>query len=262
MKKFISISLCIAMILTTAIIASATYVFEPNIDPDENNNIVLDRNENFVQGNGGALTATPEQMEQWENAEKQVKNPNINSKTVRNNTSSSRGWEYIDPMSDFWYYGQELSMSCGAACVRMALQFLTGTTYAEDTIRTGCGTSTSGTYLSNMVTYINNEPLPYYDYIVRYKQTKATMKANLYDGVTLYNNPPIIGVHESTADGWPYTLSSGHFVIIYGAYSDESSFYIADPWAGYKNENNNRWYSISSDDLYTGYSVDNLGYMF
>lgn len=56
------------------------------------------------------------------------------------------------------YYGQETSMSCGPACVRMMLKYLTGTTYSEATIRNNTNYSDStGTTLAHQVSYLNSE---------------------------------------------------------------------------------------------------------
>lgn len=164
-------------------------------------------------------------------------------------------------MDKFYYYGQLKNYSCGAASVRMALKYLTDTRYMESTIRKGCNiTKTGGGLLEDMADYINGEQDSNV-YVQRYQESKSEMKDDLYAGINEYDAPPIIGVQESTSDGWPYDIFA-HYVTVYSVYSDKSRFMVADPWAGYDNNNDNKWYTISDDDLYTGYHAVDVGYMY
>lgn len=164
-------------------------------------------------------------------------------------------------MSSFYYYPQEFSYSCGAASVRMALRYLTGVDYPESTVRTGCNTAISGTSLSDMQTYINSEQTANY-YATRFGVDKTTMKDNFYAGIVTWDAPPIVGLQETTSNGWPFDLSA-HAVTIYSIKDDKSEVAIADPWGGYISSSSPyRWYDVSTDDVYTAYSAINAGYMF
>ena len=87
------------------------------------------------------------------------------------------------------------------------------------------------------------------------------MKNNFYSGIVTFEAPPIIGVRESTSDDWPYDLG-GHALAVYSTMSDKSEFALCDPWAGYVDDDNNRWYDKSDDDLYDAYDAVNIGYMY
>jgi len=169
-------------------------------------------------------------------------------------------WVFLSRLGSFVYYGQEQNMSCGAASVRMALKYITGTEYSESTVRSGCGTGPNGTYLSNMVTYANSMQNSNV-YTSQYLANQTTMKNNLYAGITTFDAPPIVGLVESTTYGFPYT-GNGHFVTIYGIKSDKSEMAIADPWAGHVGDSSNMFYSVTASNLHSAYSTLNLGYMY
>lgn len=210
----------------------------------------------------GLLEATEEEMAQWAGY---VKKSEYNrteeealSSTVQVSSSSSASWIYTS--RNFYYYAQQKSYSCGAACVRMALRNITGINYSEATVRAGCNTTTSGTSLANMVTYINTMQ-DYNEYAPCYQATKSFMTECLYDGITYWDSPPLVGVKETTDCGWNYNLSA-HCVIIFAVKSDESSFRVTDPWPGYIGDTAFRDVTITVDNMYTSYSAINGGFMF
>lgn len=254
-RLLLFLTLCVVMVLSINAVAFAQdYPPEPLIDPDDTG--IKVKSSVTVNSPGGAREATEEHMKRWADAEK----PNA---TRALSSSVTQGiLAYWEPLSPFYYYGQELGMSCGPASVRMALKYLTGTTYSESTIRTGCNFDpVTGTYLSDLVDYTNDEQSDNW-YIARYEQTQATMNSNLYDGITYWDAPPIIGVEESINAGWPYDIG-GHFLAVYSVMSDKSAYALCDPWAGYIDDDDNRWYDKSDDDLYSAYdAADNLGYMY
>ena len=179
-----------------------------------------------------------------------------------NKIPTKSGWYFLNDIgTSFTYYGQEKKYTCGPACVKMALKYLTGITYSELTIENACNTSSqTGTLLSNMKTYINSEQNinTYYN---QYLADLTTMKNNLFSGIVTYDAPPIIGVKELGTWGFPYELEK-HFVLVYGVKDDKSEMAIADPWAGFKNEYNHSTYSIFAGNLHLAYSQNNLGYMY
>mgnify|MGYP001160543023 FL=1 len=252
-RRLLPLMLCTIMVLSSGLVAfAASSPTEPLIDHNDTEKKISDYSK--AGSFGGLREATDEDMQRWNNVEKQL--PKDTSSDPKIGAKAS--WTTLTP---FTYYGQLTNYSCGAASVRMALKYLTGTTYAESTIRTGTNTtSSSGTTIANMISYINDEQDENV-YVGRYNQSKATMKNNLYSGVATFDAPSLIGIQESTSDGWPFDLA-GHAVAIYAAMSDKSDFGICDPWAGYVDDDDNRWYVKSDDDLYDAYDAINGGYMY
>ena len=172
----------------------------------------------------GGREATEEQMEEA----KKHRKPELpaDAKALLNRRQN---------LPSFPYYGQETNHSCGPACVRMALRYLTGTDYGEAEIYNGCLT---GIYLRDMARYINTKQ-SVNPYVQKYQVSKMEMKNDLSAGINVYNALPIIGIRELTRNGWPYDLSA-HFVTVYGVGDNQSSFSICDPWAGYVGGSSNR----------------------
>ena len=131
-----------------------------------------------------------------------IRNPDKSDVSAHNSFKvlTRASWYQLDNMSPFIYFAQEKYYSCGPACVKMALRYIKGVTYAELTIRSGCNTTTSGTYLSNMKTYINSKQNSN-TYITKYGVAKSTMKNNLYTGIVTYDSPPIMGLKETINNG-------------------------------------------------------------
>ncbi len=235
----------------------------------------------------GALEATESDMNHWANVEKQYSSSAIRSEAdaiqqslaVENYSTllPSLSFANKNPVAiqtspvnvtaswiltsrSFYYFAQETNYSCGPACVRMILRNITGVTYSESTIRSGCKTTTSGTYLSNMVTYTNSLQNHNY-YVARYQQSKTNMQNDLYSGITTFDSPPIVGLRESIVNGWNYNLSA-HFVALYAVRSDKSSFLLTDPWSGYIGDLANRDLNKSISELYDAYNSVNVGFMY
>lgn len=165
-------------------------------------------------------------------------------------------------LTPFNYYSQETNYTCGPACVRMALKYLASSSnYSESEISDGCNTTPGvGTYLADMVEYINGEQNKT-NYIPRYQKNISTMRIDISECIINSNASSIIGVIENSSNGWPYDSSIGHFVTVYGAYSDRSCFAICDPWAGFVGDSNNRWYPVSDQQLFDAYNSIDIGYM-
>ena len=227
---------------------------EPTDDTDYS--LVQRNNSSIISGFSGAMEASEQDIYLSQFHIKEINSTNIIEEPTR------AYWIQLSNMSSFSYFAQETSYSCGPACVKMALKYLTGTTYYESIIRNGCYTSsTSGTTLYNMASYINSRQ-SINNYVERYGQTKAQMKTDLYVGINSCDAPPIIGVKELDTLGWPFNLSA-HFVTVYSIKSDKSEVAVADPWAGYVNSNSPyKCYDITTDNLYLGYNSVNCGYMY
>lgn len=167
--------------------------------------------------------------------------------------SATASWVYTSDSSNaFYYYAQELSYSCGPASVRMALKALSNLMLNENVIRTGCGTSTDGTYIADMTSYMTSMQSDY-SYSSKYSILSSLFHSNLYNAVS-DGAPPIVGIKTSTTDGWFYN-TSGHFIVPYAVMSDKSSYALADPWGGYAGVDSWKWYTKSASDLWGAYSV-------
>lgn len=167
-------------------------------------------------------------------------------------------WYQLANMSSFIYYAQETNYSCPAACARMALRYLTGQYYSEETVREGCKIfDETGGALEDAKDYLNAE-LDQVNYSYIEYPTKTFVKDNLYTAIVTKDVPAIIAVCESTEDGWPFDLPV-HAVTIYSITSTKSDVAIADPWGGYiSNTSPYRWFDMSMNDLYAAHSVVGL----
>ncbi len=250
-KRILAISLACAMLVTASFGSTVNTAYaNDTIDQSENGQYeVL-----TAVSSGGAILATQEEMEMAEN----------DVKASASSITRSVTWQELTTRSHLTYYYQDLQLSSGPACIKMALKFLKGEEYDESVIRLGCDyQSASGASLANMATYINQEQSENV-YVLRYNQIKTIMKSNLYYGIVEYNSPPIIGVNQSTSAGWNYNIN-GQYVMVYSAASDQSAFKIMDPWAGYVGDHNNYYLEISADDLFEAYYIDgetSYGYMY
>lgn len=161
------------------------------------------------------------------------------------------------PLSPFTYYKQEVNNTCTIACTRMAFRYVDGSTPSESTIKSTTGAPCS---IDSAVKYFNNNTTSSFSYSARYRATKTTMKNDLYS--TISNGaPPILGIHLTISDGWPFDLNV-HAVAVYSIMSDKSEVALCDPWAGYIGQPDWRWYDKSADDLYSAYDAVNAGYMY
>ena len=250
MKKIVSMLATLSILMTLCVPAMAA---NAPIEPVSGEKSTPSTKAVSMVIPGGAREATEEQMQQAEENEKMPVDEEDD-----NGIMPFASWYSLS----MTYYGQATNMSCGPACVRMVLKNLTGTTYSEATIRNNTNySSTEGTYLSDLVSYLNKEQ-DKNDYATNYNKTKTTMKNNLYTSIKTNSAPAIIGVRPSASDGIAYSGTGGHFLTVYAITTDKASVMVCDPWAGYVGEDDNRWYEVTSDDLFDGYDDINCGYAY
>lgn len=258
MKRFFSLLIVATMLFSINTIAYASEVEVVSGDEFiEATPIYVDVETRLMETStspAGALPATTADIEASSNIKDEI--------VVSDNEGITRAvtWTYL---SNYVVYNQITSYNCGPASVQAALKYIKGDTPTQAKIAEGCKTTTSGTYLSDMLTYINGQQSTR-KYVSKYEADSDTMKSCLYSGVVTYNVAPIIGMAFSSDDGWLYS-SGGHFMSVYGATSDKSKFALADPWIGYSGSglSNNSWsYSKSSTDIYNAYSSKNIGLMY
>lgn len=177
------------------------------------------------------------------------------------NVETRASWFYLN--DTFYVYNQTTSYNCGPACVQAAIYYLKGSTPSQSSIASGCGTTSSGTYLSNMKTYIN-EHQSVRKYYTKYNAASSVMTSALYSAVVVYDVPAVIGLSFSSSDGWLYS-SGGHFMTVYGTKSDRTSFALGDPWIGYSGSGltDHSWfYTKSASTIYDAYRNTNIGLMY
>lgn len=230
MKKWLSILLCLMLLFTTSVPCFA--------------------NNHSVAGPGGALPPTAEELAEAEAAF----NPDLLELYP---VASSRAVTWYGP-SNMTYYAQQQSMSCGPACVRMVLKYITGTTYAESTIINGMVFSeTTGTTLGNLTNYLKSHSDRYYTNY--YGNNQTYLMSGVSSSIRNFDSPPIIGVVSSTSLGFPVTGSGGHFLVIEQIKSDLSAVMILDPWSGYSgngyNGNLDENYTITANNMMTAYNT-------
>ena len=193
----------------------------------------------------------------------QKKQKNNSTKSIESKTRATLGsWVQLSNMSNYFYYFQETDYSCGPACIKMALKYLKpSTNYEESTIRSACcSTPEDGTYLYNMLTYINGEQNSY-NYKYAYWTSYNDFKSNLTSSISVWDVPPIVDVLENPSTGWPFDILS-HYIEVYSAMSDQTGFMVTDPYAGYVSRfNPYRWYFVDAYDLFLAYRPD-VGYMY
>ena len=241
----ISLFMCISIMCSMCMVAWATDIPQEPIDMSPN--ITVQSADNSTYGGTGLLEATQAEMEYWAQ-----KNPQEIMETGIEPQANAT-WTTLE---SFPYYKQEVNNTCTIACTRMALKFVHGSTPSESTIKETTGAPCS---IANATDYFNNYTSGY-EYSVKYGGWKSTKKNNLYSCIS-GGAPPILGIHMTTSDGWPYDLDC-HAVAAYAALSDKSKFMLCDPWAGYKGDNDWRWYSKTADELYDAFSGTNAGYMY
>ncbi|MDR3149980.1 MAG: hypothetical protein LBT88_08245 [Oscillospiraceae bacterium] len=165
-------------------------------------------------------------------------------------------------LSPFYYYAQGQSYSCLAAGVRMTLRWINGTAPTENVVMNACDISywSGGGMLEDAVDYINNMQNAQ-DYLCVYTASLNTMKNHLYYTIAGVDLPALIGVYEDAAGTgiWPYDLAS-HNVTVYAIADNKTGVNVCDPYAGYMDEDDNRWYYVSAGDLHVAYEAAYSGY--
>ena len=245
MKKAISLILSLCFLCSLCVTAFAADV--PS-EPIDGSSMTVGRSvaDDPSYTGTGLLEATQEEMDYWaQYAPDEI----LEEEPI----TRAATWTTLEP---FTYYKQEVNNTCTIACVRMALKYVHGSTPSESTIKSTTGAPCS---IADAVDYFNNYTSDY-SYSVKYGGWKSTMKSNLYSCIS-DGAPPILGIHMTTSDGWPYDLDC-HAVAAYAALSNKSKFALCDPWAGYKGDDDWRWYSKTADDLYDAFSGTNAGYMY
>lgn len=256
MKKLLLMSLTVTMLLSTSTITFAGERFSEKSYVEANAVYVgvesRPLSSDSLKAPKGALPARANDKSGAKSKKADIVNESLS-------LQAAASWKYL---SGYTVYNQKTSYNCGPATVQAALNYL-GYNIDQSEIARGCKTTINGSYIADMVSYINRQQSKY-RYTARYNESSSEMSRLLYNGIASSKAAPIIGLTFSTSDGWPYS-TNGHFVSVYGAKSDRSSFALADPWIGYSGSglNGQSWtYTKSTSTLYKAYNKVNIGLMY
>lgn len=179
MKRFFSLILTVAMLFSINTVAYASEVASGD-EFVEATPIYVDVETRLMEtftSPAGALPATTTDIEASNNMEDKI------VASANEDLTRAATWTYL---SNYLVYNQTTSYNCGPASVQAALKYINGNTPTQAKIAEGCKTTTSGTYLSNMLTYINGQQSAN-KYVSKYNANSDTMKSCLYSGVVTYN---------------------------------------------------------------------------
>ncbi len=254
MKKLVLMLLTLTMALSANSISFAAqedsakeFIEAKTVSVSEESSIASG---DFLKAPNGARSARPQDK-------LGVKKDDLLNQSLSRQAATS--WKYLN---GYTVYSQITNYNCGPATVQAALNYL-GVSRNQADIARGCRTITNGSYLADMINYINSQQTRN-RYVGRYNETSSEMCRLLYNGVSTSKAAPIIGVTFSTSDGWLYS-TNGHFMSVYGAKSDKSAFAMGDPWIGYSGSglDGESWtYTKSASTLYKAYSRVNIGFMY
>lgn len=177
--------------------------------------------------------------------------------TIEKEQPATRATTWSHLPGTFTLYFQTTNYNCGPACVQSTIKYINGSAPAQSTVATGCKTTTNGTYLSDMVAYLNSKQTEN-RYVSVYQEDNSTFSSCLYSAVHYLEVPAIVGFACSTSDGWAYN-SGGHFTCINAARDDKGAFQLADPLIGYLG-GSTHFYQKSITDLYEAYDSVNIGF--
>lgn len=228
MKKFISILLCFMLITLSA---------APCFASDSSNT-----------SGGGALPPTSAELAMA----KADYDPSVMERAKEISAADSKNRAATWYSLNMTYYGQELNMSCGPACTRMALKYLTGVNYPESTVRANTLYTSKGTTLGALTNHLKAKTDRYY--INHYGSSQGYIMSAILVSIHDYKTPPIIGISEQPGWDFPFDFASPHFVVINKVTSDMSQVSILDPWAGYVNDLANKEYTLSATNLLKSYN--------
>jgi predicted double-glycine peptidase len=259
MKRLLSLILVGVLLLSLNVVAFANETADDEfvkageiyVEPEE-----ITRN-SYIGGPAGAIPATEEQLA----AAGQYEEEEILFQPI--NTTRAT-WTYLP---NYYVYNQTTYYNCGPASIQAALRYINGSTPAQSEIARWCGTTSDGSHIESMTSYINTEGIQSRrNYVYVLDSSKSLMKTRLHTGIMGYDAPPIIGMVFWESDGWYYD-TPGHFMSVYGVKSDQSEFALADPWIGYATTDPDlagvAWsYSKDADTIYRAFSSYNIGYMY
>lgn len=160
-------------------------------------------------------------------------------------------------------FQQEQNNFCGPACVQTALNYLNGTSPSQWDIAPLIQTEASGTYLTNMITFLNYMQSKN-RYLMKTTSSREYMASNFRTGIVTYKAPPFCGISCDGTTLWR-CKTTGHVFLITSARSDSEFFVIAAPFVGFPGVSipgsEGAFYQRSSFQIYAVYNPL-IGYAF
>ena len=221
MKMILSIFLCVIMVMTSGIL-----VFAESDDP------------NFVNGDNGILYGADDVT------------------IIDGSNWTDEGIVLLDLTQakrtlNVPVCKQETGYYCGPATVKQTLTCINNTAPSQSAIASAIGTTTAGSDLASMVSYINKK-IPTdeekEEYVIVKKPSKSYIQSMVNNGVT-WKHPVICRLKFSKGGSWKYS-TDGHFMNANGYDNYGNKIYVTDPNIQRVDKNASGSYYVSIDELY------------
>ena len=159
----------------------------------------------------------------------------------------------------FTIYSYTRNNYTGVASTKSVLLYLSGFEYDQSELAGLLKASEDGTYLSNIVDFINQQyrkqEIDIYD-----GDDFDTVIYSLYDTVVRKDTPSIIGVMSDQSEGWPYDMAFPRYVVVTGVSEDLKYVRIADPTGPIsKNDEIESFYNVPVEVVFKAYEGANTG---
>ena len=171
---------------------------------------------------------------------------------VENSSARTTTWSYL-PSSPRNYvcYTQLEDYFCIPACVQSVLMYLNGSAPSQYIIAEDLDVEEidGGGKFCKIRPYLNEKQ--YVNYYVQKDYTISfdTMKTDLYQAITLFQAPAILGIVADESN-WEYQ-TSGHVLTLAGARDDKAMFEFADPLMKRLNPSQSDRYQKIASVVYT-----------
>ncbi|RGI70180.1 hypothetical protein DXD93_07735 [Ruminococcus bromii] len=216
MKKFLSILLLCAILLSFPVIAHAESE---------------DSNESEVYS-GEIIPSEEEEQEYLSSLSKtdllKIKQKETEAKLIEKfSKPTARAAYKISIPGTFTIYQQSKSYYCVPACVKSVLQYINGKSDSQDKIASDLGTIRIGTDGRKIAPYLNKKQKSFY-YARLEEPSKTLMESCLYATIARNKKPCLMAIITESNDDWYYT-TRGHRLVVNAIYSDKSRIQFADP---------------------------------
>ena len=146
------------------------------------------------------------------------------------------------------YFKQDNSYYCGPATTKQTVHFIKRTSSSQATIATAIGTTTAGSNLTDMMTYINNNQTRR-DYII-----VTNPSEDLIQSIVEYSvrnlAPTVCRLKIATGGNWLYS-SSGHYMNLSAFTNYGANIQVCDPYLGWVTSTSTGKYYVTSNEIYT-----------
>ena len=216
MKKFLSILLLCAILLSFPVIAHAESE---------------DSNESEVYS-GEIISSEEEEQEYLSSLSKtdllKIKQKETEAKLIEKfSKPTARAAYKISIPGKFIMYQQSKSYYCVPACVKSVLQYINGKSDSQDKIANDLGTIRIGTDGRKIAPYLNKKQTSFY-YARLEEPSKTLMGSCLYATIAKKHKPCLLAIVNEDGKDWHYS-TPGHRLVVNAIYSDKSKIQLADP---------------------------------